>query len=210
MLRFDFTGLGRSGGDFSQTSFTTNVDDLVAAADWLADTWGPVSLLVGHSLGGAAVIAAEARIPSVHAVATLGAPADTAHVTRLLSGGVPDEDGLLQVDIGGRPFTVSREFINDVAAQPQADRLRALRGALLVLHSPDDDVVGVENARSIFDQARHPKSFVSLDGADHLLSRREDSHFAASMIAAWAERHLPAAQEDAPVPVVAVDPASPW
>ena len=104
---------------------------------------------------------------------------------------------------------MSREFINDVAAQPQADRLRALRGALLVLHSPDDDVVGVENARSIFDQARHPKSFVSLDGADHLLSHREDSHFAASMIAAWAERHLPAAQEDAPVPVVAVDPASP-
>ncbi|MCE0486548.1 bifunctional alpha/beta hydrolase/OsmC family protein [Ornithinimicrobium sediminis] len=215
VLRFDFTGLGRSGGDFSHTSFTTNVDDLVAAADWLADTWGPASLLVGHSLGGAAVIAAEARIPSVQAVATLGAPADTAHVTRLLSGGIPDEDSLLTVDIGGRPFTVSRQFLDDVATQPQAARLRALRGALLVLHSPDDDVVGVENARTIFDQARHPKSFVSLDGADHLLSRREDSHFAASMIAAWAHRHLPLVggdatgkgqlvADDAPSPLVTV------
>ncbi|MDQ3359114.1 MAG: bifunctional alpha/beta hydrolase/OsmC family protein [Actinomycetota bacterium] len=211
VLRFDFTGLGRSGGNFSDTSFTTNVEDLVAGADWLADTWGAPSLLVGHSLGGAAVIAAEARIPSVQAVATLGAPADTAHVTRLLSGGAPGEDGLLKVDIGGRPFTVSQQFLDDVAAQPQAARLQALRGALLVLHSPDDHVVGVENARTIFDQARHPKSFVSLDGADHLLSRREDSHFAASMIAAWAERHLPPVDGDVTrrVKVVADDTVSP-
>lgn len=191
VLRFDFTGLGQSGGDFADTTFTSNIEDLLAADQWLRGTHGAAQLLVGHSLGGAAVIAAAGSMPSVGAVVTIGAPACPDHVLDLFSDPVDSGSDRIRVDIGGRPFEVGRAFLADIAQQPQLERLARLDRPLLVLHSPVDTVVGVDNARRVFDAARHPKSFVALDGADHLLSRREDAAFAADIIAAWAARHVP-------------------
>ncbi|MGB3829079.1 MAG: alpha/beta fold hydrolase [Ornithinimicrobium sp.] len=205
VLRFDFTGLGESAGSFADSSFSGNIADLVSAAEWMTARGMPPSLLVGHSLGGAAVLAAAGRLPSVRAVATIGAPASPDHVAHLISArqeandqqnhsdsnGDPDPDRYLNVDIGGRPFTIGREFLDDIAAQPQRERIAELRRDLLILHSPSDDVVGIENAREIFDAAKHPKSFVALPGADHLLARRCDAEFAAAIIAAWAHRLFP-------------------
>jgi putative redox protein len=192
VLRFDFTGLGGSGGDFGNTHFSSNVDDLVAAADWLRATHGAPALLVGHSLGGAAVLAAAHRVADARAVVTLGAPFEPAHVIGQLgeSLAVIEAQGQARVTLGGREFALRREFLEDVAGQPQAERIRALRRPLLVLHAPGDKVVGVDNARRVFEQALHPKSFVSLDAADHLLSRQADARFAAGIIAAWAGRYL--------------------
>jgi putative redox protein len=192
VLRFDFTGLGGSGGDFANTGFSSNVDDLVAAADWLRAEHGSPSLLIGHSLGGAAVIAAAHRIDDSRAVATIGAPFEPGHVTHQFGEGldVIESEGRATVQLGGRPFTIRREFLADVAGQAQAERIRGLRRPLLVLHAPEDPVVGVDNARRIFETSLHPKSFVALDGADHLLSGAEDARFAATMIAAWARRYL--------------------
>lgn len=200
VLRFDFTGLGGSGGDFGNTGFSSNVDDLVAAADWLRAAHGVPALLVGHSLGGAAVLAAAHRIADARAVATLGAPFDPAHVTRQFgeSMAIIQAQGEARVTLAGREFPVRREFLADVAGQPQAERIRALRLPLLVLHAPGDTVVDVDNARRIFEQALHPKSFVSLDGADHLLTDQADARFAAGVIAAWAARYLPAPPASAP------------
>lgn len=203
VLRFDFTGLGSSAGDFADTTFTTNVDDLLAAAAWLRGRWGAVRLLVGHSLGGAAVIAAASSLPEVQAVVTVGAPACPDHVRHLFRGDLDAIGDRLQVEIGGRPFVVGRRWLDDIAEQPQMERLRALRRPLLVLHAPNDDVVGIENARQIFDAARHPKSFMALDGADHLLAARPDATFAAEVIATWASRHIPTTPtevQDAPRP----------
>lgn len=195
VLRFDFTGLGGSGGDFANTHFSSNVDDLVAAADWLRERHGPPALLIGHSLGGAAVLAAASRVADARAVVTLGAPFDPAHVTHQFGAGlqVIETEGQAQVQLGGRPFTIRRSFIDDVNGQAQAERIRALRCALMVMHAPGDSVVEMDNARRIFEAARHPKSFVALDGADHLLTRAADAHFAARVVAAWASRYLPAA-----------------
>ncbi|MBW6493894.1 MAG: bifunctional alpha/beta hydrolase/OsmC family protein [Burkholderiaceae bacterium] len=194
VLRFDFTGLGGSGGDFANTHFSSNVDDLVAAADWLRAKHGTPALLVGHSLGGAAVLAAAHRIDDARAVVTLGAPFDPAHVTHQLGEGLTliKTDGEARVKLGGREFTLRREFLDDVAGQPQAERIHALRRPLLVMHAPADTVVAVDNARRIFERARHPKSFVSLDGADHMLGNEADARFAGGIIAAWASRYLPA------------------
>lgn len=194
VLRFDFTGLGGSGGDFSNTHFSSNVDDLVAAADWLRVQHGAPALLIGHSLGGAAVLAAAHRVPECVAVATLAAPFEPAHVAQQFGAGVPliEADGAACVQLGGRPFTIRREFLDDLAGQPQAERIHGLRRALLVLHAPDDEVVGVDSARKIFEAALHPKSFVALDGASHLLNDAADADFAASIIAVWAQRYLPA------------------
>ncbi len=204
VIRFDFTGLGASGGDFADTSFTTNIEDLLSAAQWLRAQVGDATLLVGHSLGGAAVIAAAVSLPSVRAVVTIGAPACPDHVLHLFSG-VQDDDGdRVRVDIGGRPFVVGRPFLDDIALQPQVERLASLGRALLVMHSPTDQIVGIDNARVIYDAARHPKSFVALDGADHLLSRRADSEFVADVIAAWAPRHLPSPAPMTPAPGIAV------
>ena len=196
VLRFDFTGLGQSGGDFGNTGFSSNVEDLVAAADYLRGQYAAPSLLIGHSLGGAAVLAARHRIPEVRAVATIGAPADPSHITHLLREAREDieRDGEATVSLGGRDFCVRSSFLDDIADQPQAERIRELKAALLVMHSPQDEVVGVDNARRIFDGARHPKSFVSLDGADHLLTRRADAEYAASVLAAWVSRYLPEPQ----------------
>jgi uncharacterized OsmC-like protein/pimeloyl-ACP methyl ester carboxylesterase len=197
VLRFDFTGLGESGGEFGDTTFSGNVADLVAAARFLEGRGMAPSLLIGHSLGGAAVIRAATQIPSVRAVATIGAPSDPGHVAKLLgdSRGVIEREGMATVTLGGRPFTIRRELLDDIAESKLDDTLRGLDRALLVMHSPVDEVVSVDHARRIFDAARHPKSFVSLDDADHLLTRERDSRYAGRVIAAWAARYLPPAPE---------------
>lgn len=193
VLRFDFTGLGGSGGDFANTNFSSNVDDLVAAADWLRNHQGAPTLLIGHSLGGAAVLAAAGRVDDARAVVTLGAPFDPAHVTHQFGAAlqVIEADGQAQVSLGGRSFTIRRSFVDDVNGQAQQQRIRALRRPLLVMHAPEDTVVEVDNARRIFEAALHPKSFVALDGADHLLTRAADARFAASIISSWAAKYLP-------------------
>lgn len=192
VLRFDFTGLGESGGEFADATFTSDVADLVRAADRMREQGRAPGLLVGHSLGGAAVIAAADRIPEVTAVATVNAPAHPAHVRHALEPAATElaADGVACVRIAGRDFTVRRELLEDLSGQAQAERLAALDAALLVLHAPTDDTVGIDNARELFQLARHPKSFVALDGADHLLSRRADSLYAADVIASWASRYL--------------------
>lgn len=213
VLRFDFTGLGESGGAFADSSFSNNIADLVAAARWMSDAGMPPSLLVGHSLGGAAVLAAVEQLPSVKAVATIGAPASPDHVAHLIEGAestdeADRDDDYLEVSIGGRPFTVGRQFLTDIAAQPQKERIATLGRDLLILHSPTDDTVGIDNAREIFEAARHPKSFVALSGADHLLTRRADAEFAASIIAAWAHRLFPPRTADRTPPVAPGKPAA--
>lgn len=191
VLRFDFTGLGHSAGEFASTGFSSNIEDLVHAADYLRENYAAPSLLIGHSLGGAAVLAAAHRVPEVQAVATLGSPADPEHVTKLMTSSRDEIDrtGVAEFVIGGRSFPVRKEFLDDIAAQPQFERISNLRKALLVLHSPLDEIVSVDNARQIFDAARHPKSFIAVDDADHLVTRQADAHYVASMIATWASRY---------------------
>lgn len=192
VLRFDFTGLGQSDGDFANTTFTSNVDDLVCAAGHLRDTIGAPSVLIGHSLGGAAVLAAAHQIPEVKAVVTIGAPFDTSHVEHLLGSSKEQIEslGVAEVRLAGRPFRISNGFLLDINQQNQTACISGLDRALLVMHSPQDDTVGVDNARLVFDSARHPKSFVSLDGADHLLTDRADAAYVAEVLAAWASRYL--------------------
>ncbi len=191
-LRFDFTGLGGSEGDFANTNFSSNVGDLIAAVRFMTESGREPTLLIGHSLGGAAALAAAGDLPEIKAVATLGAPADPAHVVHLFAPATPEIEarGKAVVELGGRPFRIQKQFLDDIGEQNLDARLAGLRRALLVLHSPTDDTVGIENAARIFQAAKHPKSFVSLDGADHLLSRVEDARWAADVIAAWAGRHL--------------------
>ena len=192
VLRFDFTGLGASEGEFAHTNFTSNVQDLVKAAEFLREHYRAPAILIGHSLGGAAVLAAAAEIPEAVAVATIGAPADPAHVARLFTGSVAEIEarGEAHVLLAGRPFRVKRQFLDDIARQNTAAKLGRLGKALLVFHAPRDQIVGVENARAIFEAARHPKSFMSLDDADHLLSRRADAVYVAEVLAAWATRYI--------------------
>lgn len=197
VLRFDFTGLGHSQGEFANTSFATNIEDLVLAAEALAARLAPPQLLVGHSLGGAAVLAAARRIPSARAVATIGAPADTAHVLEHMGAALETirREGVGEAMLGGRAVRIGRGFVEDVAETRLLDAVAALRAALLILHAPRDAVVGVENATRLFLAKKHPKSFVSLDDADHLLSDPADADYAAGVIAAWAARYLDAAPE---------------
>jgi len=193
VLRFDFTGLGGSHGDFANTNFSSNVDDLVRAADMLRARQAAPKILVGHSLGGAAILAAASRVPEAVAVATIGAPFDPAQVTRLFAASAVselDRAGEVTVDIGGRPFSLRRQFLTDVSAQNLTDAIAGLRRALLVFHAPRDELVDIENARRIFEVAKHPKSFVSLDDADHLLTRRADAAYVAHVLAAWVSRYL--------------------
>jgi uncharacterized OsmC-like protein/alpha/beta superfamily hydrolase len=194
VLRFDFTGLGGSEGEFANTGFSSNIEDLVAAADYLRKTYDAPQLLVGHSLGGAAVLAAAPQIPEVLAVATLNAPADPSHVIRNFASATAEIEskGEAEVILGGRQFTIRKSFIEDVRSQKLAQILPDLRRALLVMHSPRDELVDVSNATEIFIAAKHPKSFISLDDADHMLSRREDARYAGMVLAAWAARYLPA------------------
>jgi len=189
-LRFDFTGLGRSEGDFANETFSSNVEDLVAAADYLRANLKAPKILIGHSLGGAAVLAAAGRIESAKAVATIGAPADPAHVAHLFEKRIADIEAneSATVTLMGRSFKVKKSFLDDIAQQKQEERIASLRKALLVMHSPVDTVVGIENAAAIFKAAKHPKSFVSLDDADHLMTKPEDAVYAADVLAAWAGR----------------------
>jgi len=192
VLRFDFTGLGGSQGEFANTHFTSNIDDLVAAADHLRRTHKAPAILIGHSLGGAAVLAAAHRIAEARCVVTIAAPADPAQVTGLFKeqvGAIRDQ-GEVEVKLAGRPFKIRREFLDDVADQMLMDRIAHLQKALLIFHSPTDELVGIDSASKIFTMAKHPKSFVSLAGADHLLAKRRDAEYVANVIAAWSERYL--------------------
>lgn len=215
VLRFDFTGLGQSGGDFAETGFLSNVADLTAAAGWLAGRKMAPALLIGHSLGGAAVLKAAAGIASVRAVVTIGAPFDPGHVTHNFAGALDriEAEGSAEVDLGGRPVRVGRTLVREVAAENLAPAIANLRRALLVMHAPRDSVVGIDNATEIFRAAKHPKSFVTLDDADHLVSRPADADYAAEVIAAWAARYLdlkaPAPPPGAPEGIVRVSEADP-
>jgi putative redox protein len=207
VMRFDFTGLGSSQGDFANTDFSSNVEDLVRAADYLRETLEAPAILIGHSLGGAAVLAAADRIAEAKAVVTIGAPADVAHVLRQLGGSLETirATGEAEVKLAGRPLRIRRSFVEDAEAQRLEDKIRNLGKALLVMHAPRDTVVGIENATRIFAAARHPKSFISLDDADHLVSRPEDASYAAGVIAAWAARYLrtpPVDEIDGPAHVI--------
>jgi putative redox protein len=192
VLRFDFTGLGASEGEFRNTHFSSNMADLIAAANHLRKEAHAPSLLIGHSLGGAAVLAAASQIPEARAVVTIAAPAEAAHVSNLFRGKIEDikAKGEVEVELGGRPFKIAREFLEDIESQKLSGHIANLRKALLIFHSPTDEIVGIDNATKIFVTAKHPKSFVSLAGADHLLSKRSDSAYVANVIAAWAERYL--------------------
>lgn len=200
VLRFDFTGLGNSDGDFENTTFSSNVEDLCAAAEWLKREHRAPELLVGHSLGGAAVLRAAAVLEGVRAVATIGAPFEPGHVKKLLKSAREEieRDGKAEVELSGRTFTIKKEFLDDLERHDQPEFLAKLRCAKLLLHSPTDEIVGIENAGHLYDALKHPKSFVSLDGADHLLSRREDSTYVASLLATWCSRYLSQPEETAP------------
>jgi putative redox protein len=200
VLRFDFTGLGASGGEFANTTFSSNVDDVVLAAEFLREHHQAPCVLVGHSLGGAAVLAAASKVPEAKAVATIGAPFDPAHVTHLfddVSLAAIDRTGEVTVQIAGRDFAMRRQFLIDVNAQHLGNAIRNLRKALLVFHAPRDEVVDIDNARRIFEAAKHPKSFVSLDNADHLLTSPADSAYVAGVLAAWASRYIGAGAGEA-------------
>jgi uncharacterized OsmC-like protein/alpha-beta hydrolase superfamily lysophospholipase len=203
VLRFDFAGLGSSGGRFADGGFARDTLDLTAAGEAMRAAGYEPSILIGHSLGGAAALAAAADMPSVRAVATIGAPADVEHVLSKVDPAVLENirrEGEGEVLLGGRPFVVSRQFIDGLSNFDLAARIASLHRPLLVLHSPLDEVVAVDHARRIFEAARHPKSFISLDNADHLLTRHADADYVANMIASWASRYLPAAAET-PEPV---------
>ncbi|MHB8271507.1 bifunctional alpha/beta hydrolase/OsmC family protein [Bradyrhizobium sp.] len=204
VLRFDFTGLGSSEGDFANSTFSSNIADLVRAADHLRATRTAPAILIGHSLGGAAVLAAAGQIPEAKAVVTIAAPSDPAHVTHLFADRIEDirKHGQIEVSLAGRPFNIKREFLDDIAEHNLMDQVASLHKALLIMQSPTDDTVGIDNATRIFVAAKHPKSFVSLPGAEHLLSDRRDSMYAADVIAAWAERYV-----DSAAPEAAVDAA---
>ena len=192
VLRFDFTGLGSSEGDFANTSFSSNVDDLIAAADHLRASVAAPAILIGHSLGGAAVLAAAHRVAEARAVVTIAALFDPAHVAGLFGDRIGElkSQGEIEVTLAGRSFRVRRDLLDDVGAQNLTGRIGDLRKALLVFHSPTDETVGIDNASRIFTTAKHPKSFISLAGADHLLRRPSDAAYVAHVIAAWAERYL--------------------
>jgi putative redox protein len=195
VLRFDFTGLGASEGEFANSTFSSNVADLVRAADHLRDTRQAPAILIGHSLGGAAILAAAGRIPDAKAVVTIAAPSDPVHVTGLFKDRIEDirKRGEVEVSLAGRPFNIKREFLDDIAEHSLMAQVTNLHKALLIMQSPTDDTVGIDNATRIFIAAKHPKSFVSLADADHLLSDRRDATYVADVIAAWAERYIKAA-----------------
>ncbi len=193
VLRFDFTGLGESDGDFADTNFSGNVADLVAAASFLKEKYQAPSLLIGHSLGGAAVIFAAAEIPSVNAIATVGAPSNPKHVKHLFKSGLEEikANGEAIVNLSGRDFKIKKQFVDDLETKSLPETAKALRKPILIMHSPQDDTVGIKNAEEIYLAAHHPKSFVSLDGADHLLFDKKDSTYVGEVISGWAKRYLP-------------------
>jgi putative redox protein len=192
VMSFDFTGLGRSEGDFEDSSFFSNISDLLDASDFLTKNYSTPKLLIGHSLGGAAVIHASIELPSVEAICTIGAPSDPVHVKKLLRGNLDEIEiqGFATVDIGGRPFRITKEFVKDLLQNPLEGFMKQLNKAVLIMHSPQDEIVGIENAAAIFKAAFHPKSFISLDRADHLITKREDARYIAELIASWSSRYI--------------------
>ncbi|PVA08031.1 bifunctional alpha/beta hydrolase/OsmC family protein [Thalassorhabdomicrobium marinisediminis] len=215
VLRFDFTGLGHSAGEFENTTFTTNVADLKAACAALAARDMAPALLIGHSLGGAAVLKAAPDLSGIKGVVTIAAPFDPAHVTTQFDDSLPDilREGVAEVSLGGRPFRISKAFLDDIAQGELAPAIRDLGAALLVLHAPGDASVSIDNASQIFLAAKHPKSFVTLDDADHLLTAADDAEYAAAVIAAWAGKyialHRPAPPVGAPEGVLRVSESDP-
>ncbi|MDH3703762.1 MAG: alpha/beta fold hydrolase [Alphaproteobacteria bacterium] len=199
VLRFDFTGLGASDGEFANTNFSSNVGDLLKAVDYLRTEHAAPSIIIGHSLGGAAVLAAAGQVPEIKAVATIGAPSDPGHVQHLFAAARPEIEaqGEAEVSLAGRTFRIQKQFLDDIESHRLADAIGTMRKALLVFHSPVDQTVGVENAAEIFQAAKHPKSFISLDDADHLLSRHEDAIYVATVLSGWASRYLPEDEEAA-------------
>ena len=215
VLRFDFTGLGHSEGEFANTHFSSNVEDLRLAAEFLAAQGNPVNLLVGHSLGGAAVLKVASEIPTLKAVVTIGAPSDPEHVAANFGCHIDEirEKGEAEVSLAGRGFTITSAFLEDIASAKLLPAVAKMKKALLVLHAPMDATVSIDNAAEIFTAAKHPKSFVTLDNADHLLTKADDAEYAASVIATWASRYLdlpkPAAPIGAPEGIVRVNEADP-
>lgn len=196
VFRFDFTGLGSSAGDFANTNFSSNVGDLVAAADHLREHFEAPAMLIGHSWGGTAVLAAAEKVPEAKAVCTIAAPADPAHVAHQFQDSLAEIEarGEAEVLLGGRPFRIKKQFLDDIADRALERKISGLKKALLVFHSPTDALVGIENASVIYSAAKHPKSFVSLDGADHLLSKKEDAVYVANVLATWATRYIASEQ----------------
>ncbi len=192
VLRFDFTGLGASEGDFSNTNFTSNVADLISAADYMREHLQAPALLIGHSLGGSAVLAAAQYISEAKAVVTIGSPADVGHVAHNFKKDIETimREGEADVCLVGRPFTIKKQFLDDIGSIKLENAVKTLKKALLVMHAPLDRTVGIESAGQLFSWAQHPKSYVSLDDADHLLSRKEDAEYAGRLIASWAERYI--------------------
>ncbi len=192
VLRFDFTGLGESEGDFAETNFTTNVDDLRAASEFLETEYKGPDILIGHSLGGAAVLQAASAIPSSVAVATIAAPCEPSHVNKLLGENVKTiiEQGEARISIAGKSFTIKKQFVQDLEQTKMEKKIQNLKKALVIFHSPVDAVVGIDNAAHIFQHARHPKSFISLDRADHLLLEKNDAEYVGNLIGMWAKKYL--------------------
>lgn len=192
VLRFDFTGLGNSEGEFSSTNFSSNLQDLLAAANYLEQQYAAPALLIGHSFGGAAVLAAAQDLPGVKAIVTIGAPATAAHVKHLFGNAYHElrDKQSVQVELGGRSFSIQRQFVEDLKKYNSIAHIKSLKKALLIFHSPSDDVVSIDEASRIYTAAKHPKSFVSLDRADHLLSNPEDSRYVAEVLSVWANRYL--------------------
>jgi len=191
VLRFDFTGLGNSDGDFSNTNFSTNVADLVCAYEYLANNKQAPTIIIGHSLGGAAVLAAASSMPTIKLVATIGAPNDIAHVEKLLSKNVEqiEKDGEAEVNLGGRNFVIKKQFLDDIRSIKIDSKIKNLKASLVIFHSPEDKIVAIENAYEIYKNAQEPKSMISLKGATHLLDRVEDSSFVAKIVALLCERY---------------------
>jgi len=208
VLRFDFTGLGASDGEFANTNFSSNVGDLVAAADYMRANLAAPKIMIGHSLGGAATLAAAGKVPEAEAVCTVGAPADPAHVAHNFRDDLDkiEAEGVAEVQLVGRPFTIKKQFLDDIRSQKLNEDIGSLKKALLVFHSPIDATVGIENAQAIYVAAKHPKSFVSLDNADHLLTRKADAIYVANVITAWAERYIDAPATQAVTPTVSSAP----
>ncbi|MEZ4601670.1 MAG: bifunctional alpha/beta hydrolase/OsmC family protein [Syntrophotaleaceae bacterium] len=207
VLRFDFSGHGESAGELSEATFSSQISDLVAAAGFLEERYEGPKILIGHSLGGTAVLHAAERIATTRAVVTLAAPSDPGHIAKLVeeSRDEIERTGEATLLLNGRPFTLQKEFLEDIEAQDTRDVIRRLDAALLVMHSPRDLVVGIDHAAEIYLAARHPKSFISLDPADHLLSRKEDSRYAGGMIASWSRRYLDVTEQESPAPPPVTD-----
>lgn len=198
VLRFDFTGLGDSEGDFSETNFSSNINDIIAASEFLKENYKAPELLVGHSLGGAGVLFSANSIKSVKAIATIGAPSNPSHVQNLFTGKIEEieESGEAEVNIGGRPFNIKKQLLEDIKNTDYSFNDHKDQPSVLIMHSPQDEVVEIKNAKEIYEKLIHPKSFITLDGSDHLMSDKADATYAGELISKWAKRYLSKGQTE--------------